>query len=377
VTGSTVVSGQVYCPFLWRHWATGWYTLRSLRSDPLVLTNQREYAADWPWPTDKLVRWDFSGRPPRRLSNVDVFHVHNGWTLATVGLVLQRHFPRTPFVATVIGSDVNVHARDPEFSPGYRAFFERATAIVAISQFLRGKLVSIGCPPEKIRVIPLGVSPEALPARGEQDFSGPGRLRACIVARLIEWKGVDDAMLAVAKARASGADVTLDVVGSGPEHGRLARLAREIGSFVQIHGGEQEAVPHRVAMSILARADCVLNCSRRMTDGAEESLGVSVIEGQMLGLPAVCYDTGGVGEIVEPGCTGLLGVAHPGADGTVARTVDGMAGALVSLADDRAKRVSLGRAARLSALSRFSAAAVASRLDALYEELADAAAPSA
>jgi glycosyltransferase involved in cell wall biosynthesis len=352
---------QVYCPFLWPLWPTGWYTLRALRTPTLVLTNERQCREQWPWPDDGVVEWDFSGETPDRLREVQVVHVHTGWTLSSVGLELQRRLAGAAFVATVIGTDVNVHACAEEVNPLYRSFFERAHAIVAISEFLARKLELVGCPPERIRVIPLAVEPGALAVKRPEEFSPAGTLRACIVARLIDWKGIEDAMHATALARRLGADVTLDVIGVGPKRDELAALAAELGPFITLRSSDDETA-HSAAMATLAKADCVLNCSRRLADGSEESLGVSLIEGQTIGLPALAFASGGVGEIVVDGETGML----------LEPTAEALAHAMAALADDRDRRVELGARGRAEAIRRFSARVVAGRLEELYREAAAA-----
>jgi glycosyltransferase involved in cell wall biosynthesis len=367
---------QVYCPFLWRPWATGWYTLRALKTRTVVLTDSRQYADEWPWPPEFLVEWDFQGSPPEQLGGVDVFHLHNGWTATSRGLEVIEALPDKRYVVSLIGTDVNKHARLDGNGEKYRRVFETVEAAVAPCEFLARKLIGLGCHSSKIRVIPWGVDPSILPRKDPVDFSPAGTLRVCMLARLIELKGVDVAIQAAGLA-AEEANVTLDVVGDGPERDRLAAMVGEINArhrseVVRLHGDGEAMPAHSYAMNVLQGSDCLVNCSRPMPDGSEESLSIAMIEAQMVGLPVVAFWCGGAAEIVEHDRTGWL-ATFPHDDrggGYEEATAEGLASALVRLAATRDKRVALGEAAAKRAGEFFSTSVVARSYDRLYSEIA-------
>jgi glycosyltransferase involved in cell wall biosynthesis len=367
---------QVYCPFLWRHWATGWYTLRALNTRTIVVTDRRQYEEEWPWPAEFLVEWDFKSSPPSSLADVGIFHLHNGWTATGRGLDVIATFPDKRCVASFIGTDANKHARIEGNGEKYRRLFDAIHAAVVPCEFLASRLVRLGCDESKLRVIPWGVEPSTLPRKDPADFSAVGTLKVCMLARMIELKGIDVAIEA-ADLAAAEARVTLDVVGDGPERERLVALAdstnaRHSREVVRIHGDGQTMLSHSYAMDVLRRADCLVNCSRPMPDGAEETLSIAMIEAQMAGLPVVAFWCGGAADIVEHEGTGWLATfPEDGRDGDYEEaTAEGLAAALVRLAGDRDKRVQMGSAAARRARPRFSTAVVAATLDSLYRQLA-------
>jgi glycosyltransferase involved in cell wall biosynthesis len=369
---------QVYCPFLWRPWATGWYTLRALGTRTIVLTDRREHEDEWPWPPEFLVEWDFEGRPPAELTEIDLFHLHNGWTASSRGLELMETIPDRPYVASFIGTDVNRHARLEENTEKYRRLFETIRTAVVPCEFLARKLTALGCDRSKIRVIPWGVEPSVLPFKDPAGFSPPGALRACMLARMIELKGIDVAIEAAGIA-AARADVTLDVVGDGPERARLVELADEVNEgraaeVVRIHGDGSAMLPHTYAMDVLGRSDCLVNCSKRMPDGPEETMSIAMIEAQMVGVPVIAFWCGGAAEIVEHGETGWLATfpddERDGRDGRYEKaTRKGLADALVRLAADRDTRVRMGATAAARARRLFSTDRVAAEYDGLYRDV--------
>jgi glycosyltransferase involved in cell wall biosynthesis len=367
---------QVHCPFLWRHWATGWYTQRALRTRTIVLTDKRQYEDEWPWPTEFLVEWDFEGSPPAELADVDLFHLHNGWTATSRGLELMEALRDKRYVVSFLGTDVNKHARLEGNAEKYRSLFATADAAVAPNAFLAGRLIELGCDESKIRVIPPGVEPSILPRKDPATFSPVGALKVCMLARMIELKGIDLAIEAVGLA-AEEASVTLDVVGEGPERERLETKAAEVNSrhsaeVIRIHGDGSLIPSHSYAMEVLKRSDCLVNSSRAMSDGSEETMSVALIEAQMAGIPVIASWCGGASEIVEHDETGWLAkFPEDNRSGNYEEaSSEGLANALVRLSFDRDNRVRMGTAAAKQARQRFSTSVVAETFDRLYGEVA-------
>lgn len=88
-----------------------------------------------------------------------------------------------------------------------------------------------------------------------------------------------------------------------------------------------------------------------------ENLALVVLEAAATGIPAVAFDAGGTREAVRPGETGLL---VPTGD------THALAGALHALADDPARRRTMGAAARTFAAESFDDRVIAGRYEALY-----------
>ena len=366
---------QVHCPFLWRHWATGWYTQRALRTRTVVLTDKRQYEDEWPWPSEFLVEWDFKGIPPAELADVDLFHLHNGWTATSRGLELAKALPDKRYVVSFLGTDVNKHAHLEGNLEKYHEVFATVEAAVVPNQFLAARLAELGCDENKIRVIPPGVEPSMLPRKDPASFSPAGTLKVCMLARMIELKGIDLAIESAGIA-AEEASVTLDVVGDGPERERLMIMAAEVNSrhaadVIRIHGDGSAMSSHSYAMEVLKQSDCLVNASKAMPDGSEETMSVALIEAQMAGIPVIATWCGGAAEIVHHGRTGWL-AKLPDDDRTAdyeEGTPEGLADALVRVSFDRDDRIRMGAAGAERARRLFSTSVVAESLDRLYAEI--------
>jgi glycosyltransferase involved in cell wall biosynthesis len=142
--------------------------------------------------------------------------------------------------------------------------------------------------------------------------------RLVYVGRLVDWKCVDITLAAVERARASGVDVTLDILGDGPEMSSLRQRAQEIGDAVHLHGYQ----PQAVCAEVLASADALILNSIRECGGAV------VLEAMALGLPVIASDWGGPADYLDPTC-GIL--VHPEPRSSF---VERLAAAILRLADD-------------------------------------------
>jgi glycosyltransferase involved in cell wall biosynthesis len=127
-------------------------------------------------------------------------------------------------------------------------------------------------------------------------------LRLLSVGRAVPRKGHDTA-IAVARHLARTVRVRLDVVGPGPDLGRLVQLAAQppAGLRINIHGRVTEATKQR----LYAGADALLFLSR--TERTEyEGLGLVVLEAAAHGCPSVVVDSGGARFTVAEGQSGVV-----------------------------------------------------------------------
>ena len=147
------------------------------------------------------------------------------------------------------------------------------------------------------------------------------------IGRLVRQKGFDVLIEAFA---ASGLDThDLLLAGDGPERAELELLARKLHIEAR--------------MKFLGRADratvagLLRGCEFFVLPSRQEPLGIVNLEAMAAGKAVIASRTGGVGEIVADGETGLL---TPGEDAM------SLAGALRRLAGDKTLRERLGAAGR-------------------------------
>ncbi|MFD0925040.1 glycosyltransferase family 4 protein [Williamsia deligens] len=154
-------------------------------------------------------------------------------------------------------------------------------------------------------------------------------------------------------------DLRVLVVGDGPERERAESLARHLGiasrtAFV----GARSDVP-----AMLAAMDLFV-----LSSDSVECLPMALLEAMASGLPAVCTDVGGLGELIDDGVTGHLVPIHDPA---------ALAAAATPLLVDPARAREMGAAARARAAEHFDLSLMVSRTQDALRDIVDPAPPAA
>ncbi len=228
-----------------------------------------------------------------------------------------------------------------------RALTRRTAAVVAITHALARFCVErVGLPEEKVSVVHYGLDGPPAAWASDEAAAPEGARVLLAVSRLVEQKGVDVAIRALAELGDERA--ILVVLGEGPDRPELEALARSLGveERVRLPGRSGDVA------AWLARAECLVHPARW------EGFGLVLLEAMLAGLPVVASRVSSIPEIVADGATGLL----VGAD-----DAPGLARALDSLLADPQRARRLGEAGRERARAEFSEERMARRTIALYE----------
>jgi len=216
--------------------------------------------------------------------------------------------------------------------PGKR----RASALLVANQRTRRSLPPGTCS-RVIELVENGVdltlfrpASDARPARQ--------RPRFVFLGRLVDWKGVDLLLKAVADA-STEADFELQVVGDGVERSRLEALAGSLalGDRVVFRG----FVPQPECPQVLADADALV------LPGLYECGGAVVLEAMASGLPVIATRWGGPADYLDDRCGILVDPVSP------TQFVSALAGALIKLARDPELRRTLGTEGRRRVEAQF------------------------
>jgi len=181
-------------------------------------------------------------------------------------------------------------------------------------------------------------------------------VRLLFVGRILPWKGVDLALGAMADLATAVPNLTLTIVGDGPDKDRLIGMAARLGleDRVRFLG----AVARDETLKMLPEFDAFIFPS------LHDSGGFAVLEAMAARLPVICLDIGGPAITVTDAC-GFRICAR-----TRASAINKIAGAIFRLANDPCLRATMGEAGRQRILDDYLWERKRPVINALYAQLA-------
>ena len=286
--------------------------------------------------------------------DADLMHVYFGHTGVHLLPFIQR-WPK-PCVVSFHGMDVQTRAHVPAYEARLRELLQASTLVLARSQSLLDRLHELDCPPDKVRMNRTGIPLDQfsyvqreLPSQGEWHF-----VQAC---RLIEKKGLDDALHAFAKFAVQHPKASFTIAGEGPLLAPMERLRDELGlhdkvTFAGFLKGDQ-------LCELYHQAHVFVHPSRMTADQNQEGIPNSMLEAMATGLPVAATLHGGIPEAVRDGVTGFL-VAE--------RDRDALHDAMLKLTSNEATWRKMGLSASNDVRENFESAAQIAKLEAAYDE---------
>ena len=239
----------------------------------------------------------------------------------------------------------------------YDALFAEADLFLPVSEQFRQRLISMGCPPERIQVLYSGINPQRFKAKPRRVESGK-QVRLLSIGRLTPKKGFVYGIEAVARLLKAGYDVRYTILGEG-------ELRTELSRRIETHGIETKVdmpgwkgateVEEYLDWAHLLLAPCVT-----ADDGDEEGIPNVIKEAMASGMPVVSSIHGGIPELVEHGVSGLLAPE---------KEIEALTSCLAQLLDNPQCWPAMGAAGRKRVEDRFDSVRLTDRLIHLYERL--------
>lgn len=185
----------------------------------------------------------------------------------------------------------------------YEQLFKQANFFLTNCNFFRNRAVSLGCQPEKIVVHGSGIDINKFRFKSRQ-FPADGVLRLVTTGRLIEKKGIEYAILAVANLIKHYPLVQYNIIGDGCLREELELLIKKLGitAKVKLLGWrQQEEIIAMLDGSHIFIAPCVT-----AQDGNQDAPVNTLKEAMAMGLPVISTWHGGIPELIKDGVSGLL-----------------------------------------------------------------------
>ena len=251
-------------------------------------------------------------RSPHYLSdlpsqNLSLIHAHFGPDGVYAMAIAEQL--SIPFCVTFHGYDITLNRTLASLLPRplyyqlllhEKALQKKASAFIAVSNFIHDRLLKKGYPAAKIIQHYIGVDTEKFFPNPEK----PQQRYILCVGRHTEKKGIDVLLRAFSRIAAKHKDVSLIQVGSGRLTNQLHALTETLRIQDQVHFlGAQS---HEQVLNLMQGAEIFALPSHTAKDGDCEALGIVFQEASACGVPVVSTWHGGIPEAVLDGKTGLL-----------------------------------------------------------------------
>lgn len=263
---------------------------------------------------------------------------------------LHAHFIHTPasvarYAAMILGLPwtASAHARDIWTSPDWELSEKLADCrwAVTCTRIGRDHLASLSPRPDSVHLAYHGLDLSRFPSP-DSPKTVDGLLQILSVCRLVEKKGVDDLIDALALLPKS-IDWRLTHIGGGPLKEAMAARAASlrISDRIEWRGAQAQGA----VLAAYRAADLFVLASRIAGDGDRDGLPNVLMEAQSQAVACVATAVSAIPELIEPDTGLLVPPADPAA----------LAAAIQALAEDPARRRALGEAGQRRVRGQFSA----------------------
>lgn len=280
-----------------------------------------------------------------------LIHAHFG-TDGVTAMPIARKLG-LPMVVTFHGYDITDHKPYPRYARARPTLFKKADKIIAVSEFIKSKLIEKGCPESKIQLHRIGIDTQQFAAEDRQEADRP---TIVFVGRLVSKKGCDHLLQAIKQLQSKYHDLHTIIVGDGVLREDLEGYAREFHLNVDFVGRQP---PHEVKR-YMEKAWIFCAPSVVADSGNAEGLPTVLVEAQSLGIPCVTYASGGNAEAVSHQYSGFVAKE---------RDIEALTDYLDQLLSDKQLRKQFGDAARKRAENEFDVRKQCAALEGIYNSV--------
>lgn len=287
--------------------------------------------------------------------NPSIVHAH--FAIDAVQALPIARTLHLPLVVSLHGSDVTStrSALAKSFAGRHywrnrERLFRETSAFLCVSQFIRNAALQAGFPADKLHVHYTGIDC----ARFQPLAAGRDPKLILFVGRLVEVKGCEYLLRAMALVQQRDPQAHLEIIGDGPLRGHLQALAAQLSIRVRFRGVQDSDE----VLRSMQRARVLCNPSATAASGQMEGFGMVFAEAQAVGTPVASFVHAAIPEAVSHGKTGLL---------CAEKDVEALAGSLLQLLGDDALWAAMSRSAAAWVRERFDISRQSACLESLYD----------
>ncbi len=285
----------------------------------------------------------------------DIIHCHFAGAGTRGAFIKESLNLKAKIITTFYGYDVNAHplkyGKDV-----YLPLFERGDSYIAISNFIAQEAISLGCPKNKITRLPLGINPQeytfSLKCLSENE-----PIKIVTIARLVEKKGLEYSIKAIAHLTKTYPHILYRIAGDGPLRKQLETLIEELGISrnVKLLGWQTKTEVNQ----LYEDSHIFILASVTASNGDKEGQGLVLQEAQSMGLPVVATLHNGFPDSIQDEVSGFL---------VPERDVEALTEKIMYLVRNPDQWASIGKAGRIFVEENFDNTKLTKALLRFYKE---------
>ena len=181
--------------------------------------------------------------------------------------------------------------------------FQETEFFLANCEIFKNKAVALGCDSDKIHIHGSGIDCNQFVYK-PRFFPTDGKIKIATTGRLVEKKGIEYAIAAVAKVARTYPNIEYNIIGDGELKVKFEQIIAElnIGHMVKLLGWKQQ----QEIVNILDSCHIFMAPSVTGSDGNQDAPVNTLKEAMAMGLPVISTFHGGIPELVEDGISGFL-----------------------------------------------------------------------
>jgi colanic acid/amylovoran biosynthesis glycosyltransferase len=228
--------------------------------------------------------WFLYYRLIKSMGDIKLVHAHMGpQGFYALPLVNKLNLP---LIVTFYGSDMSDIPRIKGWQENYRKLFARVNAVVVEGPYMKNKMVHLGCPSDKVRVIKIGVPLNHLTFQYRPKYNVSEGLNILMCSNFYPKKGIFKALNAFKYLSDKGFKFNVKIIGDGPLRKKISEriIELDLTKKVALLGQKTLAEIYDISKDY----HVFLHPSETAVDGASEGGAPTIIiEMQALGLPII------------------------------------------------------------------------------------------
>ena len=260
------------------------------------------------------------------------------------------------FITSFRGYDISLYVQQ-NGDRVYDRLFATGDFFLANCDFFRHKAIALGCQPDKIAVLRSGIDCQRF-FFAPRYLQPDDKVRIVTVGRLVEKKGIEYGIRAVAKLAKVHQNIEYQIVGDGGLRDSLQHLIQEleVGHLIKLLGAKQQ----QEIIQILDHSHIFIAPSVTGKSGDQDAPVNTAKEAMAMGLPVIGTLHGGIPELVEDGISGFL---------VPERDADALAAKLCYLVEHPEVWSKMGKAGRIYVEQLYDTHQLNDQLIKIYEQL--------